>query len=256
MRLARRRLPAHAEATLVEHLDELRARLIVAIVAVVVGVVVGYVEHHRIEHALNAALPAHLARPVTLGVAEPFMLSLRISLVAGLLLALPVVLWQAWAFLSPALPQGGERTLAWLVVVAVLLLGGGVVFGYVIVLPAAVGFLTSYDSGQYQVMVRARDYYSFCTAVLLALGLVFEVPVFVLGLVRLGALSATTLRRRWREGLAAMAVLAVALPGVDPITTGMEMLPLMALYALTIGVATVWERSAAAAAARADPAGA
>ena len=129
-----------------------------------------------------------------------------------------------------------------LVGIATLLMGGGVMFGYFVALPAAVEFLTNYDSSHYTIMIRARDYYSFCPQVLLAVGVVFEVPMVVLGLVHLRILSAARLRRTWRVGLAVMAALAVALPGVDPVTTTFEMIPLMGLYGISIWLASVYEK--------------
>ena len=157
----------------------------------------------------------------------------------GLLIALPIVIWQFWAFLAPAFSAHYQRTMTVMVGAATLLMVGGVLFGYFVALPAAVKFLTSYDSSHYTILIRARDYYSFCTQVLFAVGLVFEVPMIVLGLVQLRVLSAARLRRTWRVGLAVMAVIAVALPGVDPVTTTFEMIPLMVLYGLSIWAATI-----------------
>jgi sec-independent protein translocase protein TatC len=242
MRLVPRRLAYGEEATLVEHLGELRARIVFSLVAVMVCFSVTYAFRGHILHWLNAPLPDRLQKPVTFGVAEPFITSVWVSFWAGLLLALPIVIWQLWAFLAPAFREGYQRSMAVLVVGATLLMVGGVLFGYFVALPAAVKFLTNYDSSHYTIMIRARDYYSFCTQVLFAVGIVFEVPMVVLGLVHLRILSAARLRRTWRVGLAVMAILAVALPGVDPVTTIFEMIPLMLLYALSIWLATVYER--------------
>jgi sec-independent protein translocase protein TatC len=242
MRLLPRRLAYGEEATLVEHLGELRARLIVSLVAVIGAFSFTYAFRGHVLHWLNAPLPDRLQKPVTFGVAEPFITSVWVSFWTGLLIALPIVIWQFWAFLAPAFTEHHQRAMATLVGFATLLMVGGVLFGYFVALPAAVKFLTSYDSSHYTIMIRARDYYSFCTQVLFAVGVVFEVPIVVLGLVHLRVLSAARLRRTWRVGLAIMAVLAVALPGVDPVTTTFEMIPLMALYAISIWLATVYER--------------
>jgi sec-independent protein translocase protein TatC len=164
-----------------------------------------------------------------------------VSLYAAFLLALPIILWQVWAFLAPAFQENLQRTMAALVTFATLLGIGGLAFGYWIALPAAVSFLTDYDSAHYTILVRARDYYSFASLCLLAVALVFQVPMFVLALVRLRILSAAKLRRNWRIGLVVMAALAVALPGIDPVTTTLEMLPLMALYGLSIALASILE---------------
>lgn len=236
-----RRLGHDDQAELVEHLDELRSRLVITLVAVAGGFAVAYVFHARVVEWLNQALPADHRRPVTLGIAEPFMTSIKISLAAGIALALPVVLWQTWSYLSPALEKHTQRTISAFVAFATGLFVLGVAFGYRLALPAAVHFLTNYDNHLYNIQVRAQSYYSFALMVLVAVGVVFEVPIFVLALVRLRVVSSARLRRSWRGGLATMAVLAVALPGVDPVTTTMEMLPLMALYALSVGLATLLE---------------
>jgi sec-independent protein translocase protein TatC len=236
-----RRLRHGEEATLVEHLGELRARLVISLLALAVGFTIAYVFHGHLLDWLNRPLPEHLRKPVTFGVAEPFITSVMVSLYAGFLLALPIIFWQVWSFLAPAFQDNAQRMMSVLVVSAALLGIAGLAFGYWIALPAAVHFLTTYDEAHYTILIRARDYYSFASLVLLAVAIVFEVPLFVLALVRLRILSAATLRRNWRIGLVTMAVLAVALPGVDPITTTLEMIPLMALYGLSVGLATVLE---------------
>jgi sec-independent protein translocase protein TatC len=241
MRLLPRRLAYGEEATLVEHLGELRSRVVISILALVGAFSVTYTFRGHILHWLNAPLPDRLQKPVTFGVAEPFTTSVWVSFWAALLIALPIVIWQLWAFLAPAFSHHYQRTMTLLVGCAAALMVGGVLFGYFVALPAAVKFLTSYDSSHYTILIRARDYYSFCTQVLVAVGLVFEVPMVVLGLVQLRVLSAARLRRTWRVGIAIMAVIAVALPGVDPVTTTFEMIPLMALYAVSIWVATILE---------------
>jgi sec-independent protein translocase protein TatC len=237
-----RRLAYGEEATLVEHLGELRTRIVVCLITLVVAFSVTYSFRGHVLHWLNAPLPQKLQKPVTFGVAEPFLTSVWVSFWMALLIALPIVIWQVWGFFAPAIDEHYQRSVVGLVGFATALLVGGILFGYFVALPAAVKFLTSYDSSHYTILIRARDYYSFCTQVLFAVGLVFEVPVVVLGLVQLRILSAARLRRTWRVGIAIMAVIAVALPGVDPVTTVFEMIPLMLLYAVSIALAGVLER--------------
>ena len=128
-----------------------------------------------------------------------------------------------------------------LVAFATLLGAGGIAFGYFVVLPAAIHFLTNYDSSYYTIQLRAKDYYRFVSFVLVGVAIAFEVPVFVLGLVRLRIVTAAQLRHTWRYGIFAMTVIGVILPGVDPVTTILTVLPLVALYALSIGLATFFE---------------
>ncbi len=241
MRLPKR-LGQHETAGLVDHLGELRARLVIVIVALAAGFTVGYGFHHQLIDWLNQALPRNHSKPVTLGVTEPFMTSLKISLYAGFAIALPVILWQVWSFLAPAVRKGVQRSIFGFVAFATVLFATGVGFGHQIALPAAVHFLTNYDSGIYNIQIRASSYYSFALLSILAVGLVFELPVFILGLVRFHVLSAAKLRRNRRIGYVTMAALAVALPGVDPVTTAFEMLPLMVLFEGSIWLAVVFER--------------
>jgi sec-independent protein translocase protein TatC len=241
MRPLPRRLRHGEEATLVEHLGELRARLIVALAALAVGFGVAYAFHGRLLDWLNRPLPQHLKKPVTFSPIEPFTTSIWVSLYAGLLLALPIVLWQLWSFLAPAFEEHRQRSLTVLVGFATVLALAGVSFGYFVVLPPAIHFLTNYDSSHYEIQIRARDYYRFVSFVLLGVAIAFEVPVFVLALVRLRILSARQLRRTWRVGVFVMTAIGVALPGVDPVSTTLSVVPLVGLYVLAIGLASFLE---------------
>jgi sec-independent protein translocase protein TatC len=241
VRLPRRLRPGE-EATLVEHLDELRSRLIVSLLALAVGFGVAYGFHGRLVRALEAALPADRRRLVTFGVAEPFLTSMWVSLWAGLALALPIVLWQLWSFLAPAVEERSQRLVATFVGFASALALAGIAFGYYLALPASVHFLTHYDDHLYNIQIRARDYISFSMLVLVACAVVFELPIFVLALVRLGVLTTAKLRRNRRLGYVIVAAVAVALPGVDPVTTTLEAIPLIVLYELTIWLSVVLEK--------------
>lgn len=236
-----RRLRPGEEATLVEHLGELRARLIISLAALAVGFAIAYGFHGRLLEWLNRPLPHHLRKPVTFSPIEPFTTSIWVSLYAGLLLALPIVLWQLWSFLAPAFEQHRQRTMATAVGFATLLALAGVAFAYWVVLPPAIHFLTNYDSSHFTIQLRARDYYRFVSFVMLGVALAFEVPVFVLALVRLRILTARQLRRTWRMGVFLMTALGVALPGVDPVSTTLSVIPLVGLYVLAIGLATFLE---------------
>jgi sec-independent protein translocase protein TatC len=236
-----RRLRHGEEATLVEHLGELRARLIISLAAIAVAFAVTYAFHGHLLDWLNRPLPQHLRKPATFSPIEPFTTSVWVSLWAALLLALPVVLWQLWAFLAPAIEEHRQRAIAMVVLFATALGLGGVAFGYWVVLPPAIHFLTNYDSSHFEILVRARDYYRFVTFVLLGVALAFEVPVFVLALVRLRILTAAKLRSTWRVGVFAMTVIGVLLPGVDPVSTILSVIPLVSLYVLSIGLASFLE---------------
>lgn len=237
-----RRLGHGEAAGLVDHLGELRTRVAVSAVALAAGFGVAYGFHARVIHWLNQPLPPNHRHPLTLGVAEPFTTSVKISLCAGFVLALPVILWQLWSFLAPAMRPGAQRSILGFVAVASALFAAGVAFGYTVALPAAVHFLTSYDSNIYNIQVRASSYYSFALLVLLSVGIVFELPIFILALVRIGITSSAKLRSNRRIGYVVVAAVAVALPGVDPVTTAFEMVPLMVLFEASIWLSAMFER--------------
>lgn len=243
MRLPRR--VGHGQhAELVDHLDELRSRLVVSLIAVVASFAVSYAFHARLLAMLESPLPAG-KKLVTFGVTEPFMTSLQVSLVGAVAIALPVLLWQAWSYFAPAIDPRVQRTVAIAVAAATALFAVGLVFAYTVAMPAAVRFLTTYDQHIYTINVRAKDYISFTLAVLISVGLVFELPAVIVALVRIGIVRADQLRKNRRIGYVAVAALAVALPGVDPVTTAFEMAPLMILFEASIWVSVAVERRAA-----------
>jgi sec-independent protein translocase protein TatC len=237
-----RRLDHGEEASLVEHLDELRSRLFVCIGAACVGIVIGYVLHERLIHLLQDTLPQQHRTLTTLTVGEPFMTSIWLSIYFGILLALPVILWQAWAFFIPAVSQTHATMLKIFTIVSVFLLAAGVVFGYYVTLPAAEHFLTNYDNSIYHVQIQAKPFLQFCIAVLFAMGIVFELPLFIVGATRLGIISTTKLRKNRRLGYFLVLCLAVALPGVDPVTTMLEAAPLIVLYEASIWASVILDR--------------
>ena len=239
-----RRLNHGDEATLVEHLEELRQRMFVCIGTLIVGAIVGFIFHHRIIHWLILALPHQHRQLLTLSPGEPFITSMWVSLYAGFLFAMPVLLWQLWGFLIPAFDPGHERMLRLFVLLATTLLVAGVAFGYFVALPSATSFLTNYDNSIYDIQIRAKDYLSFAVKVLIGMAIVFELPIFVIGLTRLGVISTHTLRTKRRIGYFIVACVAVALPGVDPITTTFEAIPLAILYELSIWLSVLLDRRA------------
>jgi sec-independent protein translocase protein TatC len=237
-----RRLAHGEEATLTEHLDELRGRLFVMLGALGVGTIVAFVFHSHLLDWLNRPLPPGHRHLLAIGVAEPFTVTLSVSMYAGFILALPVILWQVWAFFAPAFDASAERKVLGLVGFAVALGAAGLAFGYWILLPRAVHWLTNYDTKHFAHLIQARAYYSFVVTVLIGIVIVFQLPLVVLGLVSLGVLSSRTLRRNRRIGYFVTAVVALALPGPDPVTTFLELLPMWALFEGSIWLAVLFER--------------
>jgi sec-independent protein translocase protein TatC len=166
-----------------------------------------------------------------------------VTLLFALILSLPVLLWQAYGFVIPALDREQRRLLRPLLLSVPLLFVTGVAFGYFVVLPAAVRFLANFNSDQFNVLVQASQYYKFAATALLAMGLLFQVPVGVLAITRAGVISPRRLRRGRRYAIAACALVAALLPG-DPITMLLETVPLYLLFEAGVLLAAVAERRA------------
>jgi sec-independent protein translocase protein TatC len=243
-----RRLGHAEEATLGEHLEELRGRLFVMLGAIALGTVVAFVFHDQVLNWLNRPLPADHKRLLAIGIAEPFTVTITVSVYAGFVLALPIVLWQLWLFFAPAVDPTAERKVLALAAAAVVLGAAGVAFGYWVLLPRAVHFLTNYDDAHFIHLPQAKSYYNFVVTVLVGIVLVFQTPLVVLGLVSLGVLSSRTLRKHRRVGYLITAAIALALPGPDPVTTFLELLPMWLLFEASIWLAWLVERRQAKAA--------
>src|SRR4029453_11370243 len=171
--------------SLVEHLDELRTRIIISIAAFAVAFTVCFWQNSRLLEIANAPLPGDRT-PITFGIAEPFTTTVTITAYAALIISLPVILYQAYAFLLPALTTRERRYVVPFLILAPGLFIAGVVFGYFVVLPAATEFLLNFNETQFNIEVRARDYYSFFTLTLAVMGLIFELPIAILAVTRLG----------------------------------------------------------------------
>lgn len=181
-------------------------------------------------------------QPVTLGLGEPFTQTLSISFYFALLFSLPLILYQAYAFVLPAFSPRERRVAVPLMAMVPVLFILGVLFGYFFVLPAAIGFLQNFNNGEFDVLVQAKSLYSFSVITLITMGVLFQLPVGILALTRLHVITPRQLRRRWRESIVLISVIAVLLPGTDPVTTVIEMVPLLVLYGLSILLATWVER--------------
>jgi sec-independent protein translocase protein TatC len=223
--------------TLVEHLDELRTRLIIAGGAFLVAFGLCMWQNQRLLDIANEPLPADCVPgpavecvPSTFGVSEPFLTTITVAAYGAIVIALPVILYQLYAYVLPALtPQERRVTLPLLLLIPFLFVGG-VVFAYFVVMPAAVSFLLNFNDREFNVQVRAREYYSFFALTLVALGFLFQVPIVILALTRLGITTPEQLAANRRYAILAIAVVAMLLPGTDPVTMLISMVPLILLF--------------------------
>jgi sec-independent protein translocase protein TatC len=297
--------------SLVDHLDELRSRLIVCVIALAVAFGVCFWQNQPLLHVLNRVLPGqshtsanHLSGltndsvkeasdfsalagelqglavsrtqsahdrqlfaaaaadaeaaskalpqtdpkqvPITIGVGEPFMTTLTVAGYFALLLTLPVLLYQAYAFVIPALNPQERKVAVPTMLVAPMLFAIGVAFAYFVVLPPAVRFLQGYNSESFNALVQAKPLYSFQIMTMLGIGLAFQLPLLLLALQRIGVINGSTLTKHWRYATVIIAVIAAAMPGSDPVTTGLEALPLVVLFLVSIVMLKVADRRAAA----------
>ena len=227
--------------TVVDHLDELRSRLIVAAVGFLVAFGITAWQNHVVLDILNAPLPDGI-HPLTFAVTEPFTTTLTNSAYAAILLALPVILYELYAFVLPAFNPNERRVALPLLLMVPALFVAGVVFCYFVVLPPAIKFLLNFNASEFNTQVRARDYYSFVMLTMIAMGLGFQVPIAILAAVRVGITSPQKLRRNRRYALLVIAIVAALLPTIDPVTMMLEMVPLIVLYELSIVLASAFGR--------------
>jgi sec-independent protein translocase protein TatC len=226
-------------------------------VAAQLGAVAGILSHQSHDRAVSSSL-THVQRslrrdvaqlsaaptgnkPVTLGIGEPFTTTVTVTLIFALILSLPVLLLQAYGFLMPAFDESLRRRMAPVTLAIPFLFAAGVAFGYTVVLPAALHFFQNFNSGEFNVLVQASQYYKFAATTLLAMGLLFQVPVAIIAVTRAGIVTPGQLRRNRRYAALACGLVAAVLPG-DAVTMLLETLPLYLLFEASVLVASISER--------------
>jgi sec-independent protein translocase protein TatC len=193
-----------------------------------------------------AAVPTNRGRqPITLGVTEPFVTTFTVAAYAALLISLPIILWQAYAFVLPAFSPAERRVALPLMLMVPFLFICGVAFGYFVALPRAINFLQNFNDQSFDILIRAADYYKFSVVLLVVIGLLFQIPVGVLAVTRLGVVSPRQLAKNRGYVILLLAVIAaVATPTPDPVTMLIAMAPLVVLFELSIILARIVERRA------------
>lgn len=215
--------------TLVEHLDELRSRIIVSLAVFVVALALCFWQNNLLLEIANGPLPDGRT-PITFGVAEPFTATLTISAYAAILISLPVLLFQLYAFILPALSDRERKVILPFMLMAPFLFVAGVVFAYFVVVPAATNFLLNFNENEFNIEIRAREYYSFFALAEISVGLLFEIPIGILAVTRLGIVTPQQIAANRRYAILGIAVLAMLLPGTDPVTMLLSMAPLIVLF--------------------------
>lgn len=236
--MARMRPVSHEDQlTLVEHLDELRTRIVICLVVLGVSLALCFWQNHLLLEFASGPLPGDHDKLLTFGVTEAFTTTLTVATYGALILSMPILLYQLYAYVLPAFSDHERRTILPILIFVPILFLAGVAFAYFVVMPPAVKFLLGFNDTQFNVQVRARDYYSFFSTTLLAGGIVFQLPLAILAVTRLGIVSVEQLSRNRRYAYLIIAVVAAALPGIDPISMLIEMVPLLVLFELSILIA-------------------
>ena len=236
----RLRLPSRprdeARMTLIEHLEELRSRLFKVGIAFVVAAVVAWIFRARIFDWLLE--PAGLKELNFMGPAQGLITDVKLSLFSAFLLTIPVILYQMWMFIAPAVGEVGRLFTYVLVILASSLFIAGVAFGYYAGLPVGLQFLLGYAEDRFNELITADTYLPFVTRLLLASGIVFELPAATYVGAKLGLITAPVLRRFRKHALIANAVLAAALtPSPDPFSMILMAVPMVRMYEVSILIA-------------------
>jgi sec-independent protein translocase protein TatC len=237
--------------SVVDHLDELRSRLVISVAAFVVAWALTTWQNDLVLEIMNSPLPVDKStgeqiQPITLGPAEGFTTTLMNAAYFALVISAPVILYELYAFVLPAFSPKERRVATPLLLLVPVLFIAGVVFCYFVVLSPALHFLLNFNADEFNTQVRAKDYYSFVSLLMIAMGLGFQIPVGVLAACKLGITNAAQLRRNRRYAIVVIVVLASLLPTLDPVTLLLESLPFYLLYELSILLAARWGRPALA----------
>lgn len=219
--------------SIIEHLEELRRRIIISVIAICVGASVCYAYWEPLLGVITKPLGNHKLFYHT--VMEPFVGRFRVAIFAGIFLAFPIILYQVLAFVTPALKGKEKRFFYPTLGLLVILFVCGVVFGYQFVLPVGVNWLISQGGGVLEAVLSFDKYVAFASLFLLAFGVGFETPVLILLLVKLGVVTPQGLRRQWRVAyIVILFIAAIITPDWSPVTMGLMALPMIVLYELSI----------------------
>ncbi len=239
------------EMPFLDHLEELRMRILWSLAATAVGTVVGFVLIHRfrvLELLLRPIRAGFPDRPdlqlIYLSPADPFFITLKLSVVVGIILAFPVIVYHVWAFLEPALEPHEKKAIVPALYLGLILFLAGVALAYFVALPVSIAFFQTFEGGLMQAQYEIGKTLGLITKILIGFGVVFELPVVILVLSALGLVTPDFLRSKRRHAIVAITALASFLTPGDVITlTLMLMVPLFFLYEFSIFLShLVWKR--------------
>ncbi len=234
------------EMPFLDHLEELRWRIIWCLAALFAGLIIGFVIvlHVDVISILMRPLAPHLGgrNLVFTHPGDPFSIHLKVAFALAVVIALPVILYQVWAFVSPALYRHERKLVIPVFVGAVALFVAGVSLAYFVILPVALHFLLSFGAGALEPMITASAYFGFAITMSLALGVVFEMPIVILALTALGLVTPAMLRNYRRHAIVICVVLAAFITPPEVASLTLMSVPLILLYELSIALASLVHR--------------
>ncbi|MEO8091166.1 MAG: twin-arginine translocase subunit TatC [bacterium] len=222
--------------TLVEHLDELRTRIIVSLSAFGVAFALCFWQDNLMLEIANWPLPSGTV-PITLSPTEPFFTTVEVSAYGAAILSLPIILYQVYAFVIPAFSPAEKNVVRPYLIAMPILFIAGVAFSYFLVAPAAINFLLNFNEADFSIQVRAREYYSFIGILVVLMGLLFQMPIALLSICRLGIITPDQLAEYRRYAILIIAIVSAAAPGGDPVSMFLIMIPLLLLYEASVVLA-------------------
>jgi len=230
----------------IEHLEELRIRILWSLGALVVGAAIGFWVTTQFE------VIGFLTRPVRplledgrltyLHPTEPFMVTIKVGIFVGVVLALPVVFYHFWRFVAPGLMENEKRIFVPALLSSVALFVGGAALAFFLVLPFGLRFFLGFATESLQPMITINDYFSFAMQITLMFGLVFETPLVILVLAWIGVLPASTVRKYRRHAIAVMAIVSAVLTPADVVSMLLMLVPLYLLFEISVLLAGLIER--------------
>jgi sec-independent protein translocase protein TatC len=230
----------------IEHLEELRIRMLWSLGALVLGAGVGFWATNRFD------VIGFLTRPVRplledgrltyLHPTEPFMVTIKVGIFVGVVLALPVVFYHFWRFVAPGLMENEKRIFVPALLASVALFVGGAALAFFLVLPFGLRFFLGFATQSLQPMITINDYFSFAMQITLMFGLVFETPLVILVLAWIGVLPASTIRKYRRHAIAVMAIVSAVLTPADVVSMLLMLVPLYLLFEISVLLAGLIER--------------
>ena len=230
--------------TIIEHLEELRKSLIISVVAIIIAAVGSFYYSEQILTLIMAPLSSLNEGLVVTGVTEAFFVKLKLSFLSGFIIAFPIVVWAIWRFFKPALYPQERKYVYILLPISVLLFVTGVLFAYFGILRLVLNFFIYIAGSNLETMFKVDQYVSFVMAFTIPFGLVFELPVVMFFLTKLGIVNYQMLAKNRKYALLIIVILAAALtPGPDPVSQMFMAVPVYLLYEISIWISKFAKRS-------------